>query len=55
MMKKDIEFNSDDVRVYRGTVNADDVDTDELLEFIDTSDLIERLESEGYTVTKDEE
>ena len=52
-MKKDIEFQSDDVRIYRGTVSAEDVDTDELLEFIETDSLVEELESRGYKVTKE--
>jgi len=53
-MKKDIEFQSDDVRIYRGTVTADGVDTDELIEYFEDDELIDELKTRGYTVSKED-
>lgn len=62
-MKKDIEFQSDDVRIYRGTVTAENVDIDEIIECVGESDMLDHfqeeelinyLESRGYTVSKGE-
>lgn len=59
-MKKDIEFQSDDVRIYRGTVTAENADIDEIIEsvgvsemldWIDEEEIVNFLESRGYTVT----
>lgn len=63
-MKKDIEFQSDDVRIYRGTVTAENVDIDEIIESVGESDMLDCfqeeeiinfLESRGYTVTNNGE